>query len=200
VQEICKKLFELRMSLIPYLYSSFVKYHLEGIPPFRALVMDWPEDENVFEIDDEYMMGDSMLIAPVFVGETGRRVYLPEGGWYSFWTHELYEGGRYYEIQAELEQIPVFIKEGSLIPLAKPVEYVEKDTCFDITVYAFGDVCREFILYEDDGETFDFDKGSYNRVSIKYSMNSGFIEERSGNYSGIRYKIIDRKEIINQEA
>lgn len=197
VQEICKKLFELRMSLIPYLYSSFVKYHLEGIPPFRALVMDWPEDENVFEIDDEYMMGDSMLVAPVFVGETGRRVYLPEGGWYSFWTHELYEGGRYYEIQAELEQIPVFIKEGSLLPLAKPVEYVEKDTCFDITVYAFGDVCREFILYEDDGETFDFDKGSYNRVSITYSRDSGFIEERSGNYSGIRYKIIDRKEIIN---
>ncbi|HEY5586396.1 MAG TPA: TIM-barrel domain-containing protein [Ruminiclostridium sp.] len=194
VQEICKKLFELRTSLIPYLYSSFVKYHLEGIPPFRALVMDWPEDENVFDIDDEYMMGDSMLIAPIFTGQTGRKVYLPEGGWYCFWTHEWYEGGRYYEIKAELEIIPVYIKEGSLLPLAKSVEYVEKDTCFEITIYAFGEICREIILYEDDGETFDFDKGSYNRVSITYSEDKGIIEERSGNYSGIRYKILNKKE------
>jgi alpha-D-xyloside xylohydrolase len=188
VQEMCRKVLEHRMRFIPYLYSSFAKYYFEGIPPFRALVMDYPTDENTYIIDNEYMMGDSILVAPVVESEGSREVYLPEGSWYDFWSNKKYEGGKSYTIEASLEIIPVFIKDGSILPLAEPVEFITKDTCFDITVKVYGDNLEGIKLYEDDGETFDFENGDYNTIEISYT-NDKFQVEKSGNYKGTRYKI-----------
>src|SRR6202012_687474 len=80
-----RKLLQLRMSFVPYLYSAFNEYHTTGKPPIRALVLDWPHDKNVRQIDDEFMFGDSVLVAPMFAGDTNRSVYLPAGDWYDFW-------------------------------------------------------------------------------------------------------------------
>jgi alpha-D-xyloside xylohydrolase len=195
VQEICRKVLEHRMRFIPYLYSSFAKYYFEGIPPFRALVMDYPTDENTYNIDNEYMMGDSILVAPVVEGESSREVYLPEGSWYDFWSNKKYEGGKNYTIEASLEIIPVFIKDGSILPLAEPVEFITKDTCFDITVKVYGDNLEGIKLYEDDGETFDFENGDYNIIEISYT-NDKLQVEKSGNYKGTRYKINGYHQVI----
>ena len=86
VEALCRRLIQLRMQFVPYLYAAFIRYHLEGIPPVRALVMDYPDDVKTWTIDDQYMLGDDLLIAPVFAGQTQRDVYLPPGEWFDFWT------------------------------------------------------------------------------------------------------------------
>lgn len=168
--EECRKLFELRMQLLPYLYSAFVEYSNTGKPPIRALVLDYPEEEQTRMVDDEYMFGESMLVCPLTYEEgTSKTIYLPEGVWYQFFTGERFEGGRTVEIHAEYHQIPVFVKEGAIIPLAKPVPYVAKDTIFEMELKIFGEADAEFILYEDDFETFQYEQCRNKVVITKHS-------------------------------
>ncbi|WP_396135476.1 TIM-barrel domain-containing protein [Bacillus sp. 3255] len=187
IQAICRNLFEIRMSLIPYLYASYAKYNQNGLPPFRALVMDYPDDPNTYGIDDAYMMGDAILVAPIVTGTSERNVYLPLGEWRCFWTGQSYSGGQTYTLAPGLERIPVFVKEGTLLPLAKPLPYISDDTVFDITVIRFGDHPEAAYLYEDDGESFEFRDGHYNW--IKLDWDGSLAIERSGNYKGFKYRI-----------
>lgn len=196
IRDICRKLFEIRMSLIPYLYSSFANYYLKGIPPFRALVMDYPEDSTTFDIDDEYMMGDSLLIAPVVTGETGRNVYLPEGKWYDFWSNEIYEGGKTYWFSPDLEQIPVFVKDNSLLPWANPMQYVRDESKFELTVKVYGNKPSPFTLFEDDGHSFKYLEGKYNLLELSVDSNGKLIVNRNGSYSGAKYQIKDCETIL----
>jgi alpha-D-xyloside xylohydrolase len=188
LRNICRKLFETRMALLPYLYAAYARYAQEGRPPFRALVMDYPEDSNTFGIDDAYMMGDSILVAPLVAGETERQVYLPEGEWRCFWTHERYEGGRTYTLTPGLERIPVFVKDGTLLPLAKPLPYVSDDAVFDVTVRVYGASPEDFRLYEDDGTSFDYRSGMSNWVRLSWKGQSG-TAIREGQYASERYRI-----------
>src|ERR1700679_300383 len=87
-----RQLLQLRMSFIPYLYSAFNEYHTTGKPPIRALVLDYPKEPKVRQIDDEFMFGDSVLVAPMFAEEPARKVYLPSGDWFDFWTHAKIHG------------------------------------------------------------------------------------------------------------
>ena len=185
-----RKLLQLRMSFIPYLYSAFNEYHATGKPPIRAMVLDWPNDKNVRKIDDQFMFGDSVLVAPIFAGETNREVYLPEGDWYDFWTHAKLSGGRKIEVSNGVDQIPLFVKGGTLLPLAEPVEYIKPDTCFNVTVNVVGDKPKDFTLYEDDGVTADYAKDEQNKIQLR-TDGTNHLVDRSGNYTGpSRYKIV----------
>lgn len=188
IRSVCRSLFETRMALLPYLYTCYAKYSREGLPPFRALVMDYPKDPNTYGIDDAYMMGDSILVAPLVAGETERLVYLPTGRWHCFWTNETYEGGQAYHVAPGLERIPVFVKDGTLLPLAAPLQHVADDAVFDITLKAYGEEASVCMLYEDDGTTFDYRSGACNWVKVERAADLKVT--RSGNYSGIRYNII----------
>jgi alpha-D-xyloside xylohydrolase len=184
-----RRLLDLRMSFIPYLYSAFNEYRATGKPPIRALVLDWPHDPKVRQIDDEFMFGDSVLVAPMFAGETNRTVYLPRGDWYDFWTRAKITGGRTIEAANGVGQIPLYVKDGTLLPLAKPVEFIKPDTCFDITVNIVGEKPANFTLYEDDGITTAYAKGEQNQIVLHADGDNHSIQ-RSGNYHGpFRYKI-----------
>ncbi len=163
----CRKLLEVRMRLLPYLYAAYGEYRYTGVPPTRALVMDYPQDAAAGAVEDQYMFGPSLMVAPLFAGQTRRSVYLPKGDWYDFWTGAKYAGGRNIDIEKPVEQIPVFVKSGTLLPLAEPVEYVAPTTEFALTVRVYGAKPKPFVLYEDDGVTFDFEKGVQNRVTLK---------------------------------
>jgi alpha-D-xyloside xylohydrolase len=189
-RDICRTLFELRMSLIPYLYTAYAKYALEGRPPFRALVMDDPDDPNTYGIDDAYMMGESMLVAPIVTGTSERSVYLPKGTWRCFWTGASYEGGQAYTFAPGIERIPVFVKEGTLLPLAKPLQFVADDAVFDVALRQYGDGALECTLYEDDGHTFEYQAGQYNWVHISVAVDGSLALERNGTYEGRRYAVI----------
>ncbi|HEY8781588.1 MAG TPA: TIM-barrel domain-containing protein [Mucilaginibacter sp.] len=188
-----RKLLNFRMSLVPYLYSAFAKYKQEGIPPFRALVTDYPADKNVFNIIDEYMIGNDILAAPLLAGINSRKIYLPDGNWYDYNTNKKYTGGQSYTIGYDLDQIPVFIKEGSVIPFAKPVEYISPNTIFNITCNVYGDKANTS-LFEDDGITFNYENGTYNTLSLSYD-NGKCSMKRRGNYKRVLYKIEGWKHI-----
>jgi alpha-D-xyloside xylohydrolase len=198
VRDACRKLFETRMSLIPYLYASFASYYFDGIPPFRALVMDYPDDPATYEIDDAYMMGDRMLVAPLITGQTERTVYLPQGGWYDFWTNERFAGGRTYTLEPGLDRVPVFVKDNTLLPLAEPMEYVTDGAVFAITVRAYGSKPQDFLLHEDDGTTFAFRYGAYNRVRLSWKpgVEGAGSVSRGGGYEGMQYRIINWEHIV----
>ncbi|HTB83606.1 MAG TPA: TIM-barrel domain-containing protein, partial [Candidatus Sulfotelmatobacter sp.] len=184
-----RKLLQLRMSFVPYLYSAFNDYHLKGIPPIRALVLDWPDDPGVREIDDQYMFGPSVMVAPLFAGQATRPVYLPPGDWYDFWTHQKYSGGQTIQATNSQEQIPLYVKAGTLLPLAQSVEHITADTVFDLTVHSFGPQPADFTLYEDDGISNAFVNGKQNQIRLHWE-DSGSSASRAGGYSGpVRYRI-----------
>ncbi len=179
--DVCRRYHEIRMSLLPYLYSAFVRYRREGIPPVRALVMDYEEDLQARNVDDEYLLGDSLLVAPMTLEDgTERRVYLPAGKWHDFWNGTVLEGGKSYEITADYDKIPVYVRDGCILPLAEPVEYVSRDTVFQIHPRIYGDVREECTLYEDDFETFAFERGKFNRISLGVDAEGKLRVERSG--------------------
>ena len=186
-----KKLFDVRMSLVPYLYAAFNEYRLHGTPPNSALVMDWPDDPNVATIDDQFMCGPSIMVAPLFTGQTQRTVYLPEGTWYDFWTGEKYQGGRKIDIAKPPEIGPVFVKGDTLLPLAAPTERFADDTCYEITVKVYGDHPAATALFEDDGVSNDFEHGKQNRIDLSWADGKGS-EAKTGVYAGpTRYRIAD---------
>lgn len=195
VESDIRKLLNFRMSLIPYLYSAFANYHFKGVPPFRALVMDYPEDKNTFNLSDEYMIGEGILAAPLTEKMADRKVYLPTGIWYDFNTNQKYEGGKEYTIKPSLSQLPIFIKEGTILPLAEPVEHVSPGTKFEVTCYVYGNNNAAATLFEDDGTTFDYEKGNYNTANLLWNNGKGKVK-RIGKYKNIRY-IIKKWKVIN---
>ena len=193
VTDSVRRLLQLRMSFIPYLYTAFNEYHSTGKPPVRAMVLDWPGDPAVRQIDDQFLFGDSVLVAPMFAGQSQRPVYLPAGDWCDFWTHVKYSGGTTITATNGVEQIPLFVKSGTLLPLAAPVEFVKPDTCFDITVNIVGDKPVDFTLYEDDGTTTSYNTGAQNQLRL-HADGGNRSAVRNGDYNGPqRFKIIGWK-------
>jgi alpha-D-xyloside xylohydrolase len=168
-----KNLAELRMSLVPYLYSAFARYHFEGIPPFRSLILDYPDDKEVWIIEDQYMMGDGLMCAPFIDGSSEREVYFPAGKWYDFNSKKKYEGGKKHKIRMSLDEIPIFVREGTILPLADPVEYITPETRLNISCQVYGNPVKPVILFEDDGDTFNFEKGLFNRIELSWNKNKG---------------------------
>lgn len=151
LESACRAIIELRMQLIPYLYAAFVRYRLEGLPPFRALVMDYPSDARTWTVDNQFLAGESLLIAPVIAAEREREVYLPEGDWFDFWTGQRTAGKQRIKVAAPLDRIPVFVKSGALLPLAGAALHTEVAAGFDLTVRVYGSGGHPAAIYEDDG-------------------------------------------------
>lgn len=189
--EVCRRYHRVRMSLLPYFYSAFVQYWKEGIPPVRALVFDFEEDLETRNIDDEYMFGDNLLVAPMTIeDERERKVYLPSGKWYDFWDDTVYEGGKSHQIQADYDKIPVFVRDNCILPLADPVEYITSDTIFTIHGKIYGDGGDGYVLYEDDFETCDYEQGRQNQVQLSVDEEGKLKIERTGTEK-VRYQWMD---------
>jgi alpha-D-xyloside xylohydrolase len=166
VTGICRDMLQLRMRLLPYIYSAFMEYHRTGLPPFRALVADDPEDRNLWNLDSEFMMGDRVLVAPVVAGQQARDVVLPKGGWRDFWTGTRIDGGRSYRLAVPLDRIPLFVKDDCLLPLAGPAQHAGDPALWDLDVRVYGSGALGITLYEDDGETLAYRSGAMNEVRL----------------------------------
>jgi len=166
-----KKYDLLRYRLFPYLYTSMHQQYETGLPMMRALVLNHQDDENVYEIGDQYLFGDNLMVAPVTTkGAITRSVYLPEGTWFNYWTGEKYEGKSYRHVVAPLDTIPLFVKGGSIIPMQpemiysgqKPVDVITLD------VFPFGE--SKYDLYEDDNLSADYKTGNFAITKITSSL------------------------------
>lgn len=184
-EEILVKYIRLRYRLLPYIYSLAWRVHSEGYTVMRHLAMDFPDDREALEIDDEFMFGPHVLVAPVTTPSTWEReVYLPRGLWYDFWTGKLHCGGRYVTAHSPLDTIPLFVKAGAILPLAPPSvkSAVEKFNEIELRVYPGADGC--FTLYDDDGETYDYEKGAYALIPVEWNdcERELIVNEKLGEY------------------
>lgn len=190
-EEYARKLINLRMQLIPYLYTAFSSYCKEGIPPFRPLLMDYPKDEHLRTVSDQYMVGPGLMAAPLYENKKYRKVYFPEGTWYNFNTNEKYEGKREYEITTELDQLPLYVRQGTLLPLADPVPYVGMQTVFDLHCKVYGTFATTCWLFEDDGESYDFREGKYNNVILEAAKGKVKLKRTGNGYKQKRFRLVD---------
>jgi alpha-D-xyloside xylohydrolase len=123
---ICRDYLHLRYRLMPYIYGSATKCVEESLPMARALVIEYQDDPNVWNISDQYLFGDSLMVAPIFDETNRRSVYLPKGIWTDWWTGERIQGYKWIEVEADLDTMPLYIKEGAIIPMGPVMNYVDE--------------------------------------------------------------------------
>ncbi len=163
-----KKYDLLRYRLIPYIYSNAHKMYLTGMPLMQSLVLGYQNDQNVYDIGDQYMFGDNLMVCPVTTkGAQTRTVYLPEGTWYDYWTGKKYEGKKYVHVVAPLDTIPVFAKAGAIIPMQPEMHYTGEKPVDEITLDIFPGANSSFSLYEDDGLSLDYQNGKFANTEIR---------------------------------
>jgi alpha-D-xyloside xylohydrolase len=147
----CREIIGWRMQLVPYLMAAFERYAEDGTPPFRALVLDAPQQHRLRNVDDQYMVGDRMMVAPMFAGEPSRKVVLPDGVWHDFWTGEALKGGTDLQVPASTERIPVYVRSGSIVPWADVGLFAEAPETRRITARVYGDGSLPFALVNGKG-------------------------------------------------
>lgn len=188
--QIYKKMLVLRYEFLPYLYDLLENAHTTGIPAQRPLFFNYPADERTKQINDEVMIGDTILFAPVTQqGKTSRAVYLPEGKWIHYFTKEEYEGGKEYLIDMPLDSTGIFIKAGAIIPMYKNLLHIDNQKLDTLYLYVEKDGDSEYMHYEDDGETLNYQKGVYNRYQITKKGNKLSFKTVTANYAS-NYKEI----------
>lgn len=187
----------LRMRLIPYLYSAFAEYCFEGTPVVRAMnlvegysgtsyeeagTLDATDNPYALAIrhenKDQFMVGDNLLVAPLFTGETQRDVILPQGKWFDFYTGEYAGEGEVITVTPGLDKIPVYVRDGGIIPLFPAICRIDGSKQ-PLEILHYGTKPSTFRLYDDDGKTFDYEKGDYTYLTISVD------KDPSGDLKGI---------------
>lgn len=177
---------KLRYRLLPYTYSLAGSAYHNDYTIMRGLPMDFGKDTTIRSIGDQYMFGPSLLINPVYqYQQRTRDVYLPKGqGWYDLYSGKRYEGGQRVRADAPYELMPVFVKEGSIIPFGPQLQYTDEKPADTLTLYVYTGRNAVFNLYEDQGTTYDYEKGQYTIIPFMYneSTRSLTIGDRKGAY------------------
>jgi len=174
----------LRMQLIPYLYTSFADYAFYGTPPIKAMnlipgfnaistttAVALSSTDNPYakaikeEIKDQFMVGDDLLVAPLFTGQKTRKVIFPKGKWYDFYTGKYIAEGEVITITPGLDRIPVYARDGAIIPMMPPVLKIGTEK-LPVEIRYYGQKENTYNLYDDDGVSFDYEKGKYTRITL----------------------------------
>lgn len=136
--EIAMKYLKLRYRLLPYIYSEAVRSTQTGLPMVRPLVLEYQDDPNTENIDLQYLFGPDFLVAPLLTHSNRRRVYLPQGEWYDYWTKEKIQGGRWIEVDAPLGTLPLWVRDKAIIPMGPEMEYVNQIPLDPLTLEIYG--------------------------------------------------------------
>ncbi len=222
VEDAVRDVMFLRLQFIPYMYTAFAQYHFEGVPPFRAMPLvdgflaaeairsegsghpDKPFARTAGrEIKDQYMVGENLLVSPMFAGEKTRNVTLPPGRWYDFYTGDLVGENEVVNIAYPLERIPLFVRDGGLIPLIAPSRQAPKPGDMPaLEVRHYGESAGSFRLYDDDGLSFNYEDGAFSWTDLNVSRNAdgklfGSIQRPAEglpfNYSEVTWRMMTEK-------
>ncbi|MFH5832215.1 TIM-barrel domain-containing protein [Halalkalibaculum sp. DA384] len=167
-ERIFRKYDRMRYRFIPYIYSEAWKMHNTGMPLMRALVLEYQDDINTYDIDDQYLFGDNLLVAPVITkGAQTRTIYLPEGTWYDYWSGQQYTGRQYYNIVTPLEELPIFVKAGGIIPQRNRIEQLGEMPADTLTLEIFPHDTSSYEIYDDDGTSKEYTEGNYAVTEIR---------------------------------
>jgi len=180
---------KLRYRLMPYIYSLAWKVTNEDYTIQRPLVMDWRKDQRTWNIGDQFMFGPAILVNPVLKQYAKHRtVYLPaETAWYDFWTGSLIQGGQEIEADAPLERLPLFVRAGSIVPLGPEIEYATENPGGPIELRIYKGANASFDLYEDSGDSYDYEKGQHSIIPIRWdeANHKLTLGSRSGSFPGM---------------
>ncbi len=169
VTKIVRKFIELRYQLLPYLYTAFYKYFKESVPMIQPLVYFDQEDHQTHFRTDEFIFGEQILVCPIQEPNAkGRRMYVPRGTWYDYWTNETIEGGTEKWVDADIDKIPIFIKEGAIIPKYPVQQYVGELKIEELQLDVYYKLGTENSnVYEDAQDGYDYTKGEYSLRNFK---------------------------------
>jgi len=170
IESICRKYLQLRYRLLPYIYNAAHEACTTGIPIMRPLVLEYPTDPQVLNMADEYLFGSDILVAPILdEGAIERSVYLPRGSWIDYWSEELHEGSQFITSEASLDTIPLFVRQGAIIPLGPHMQYSSQHPMDPLTLEIYRGADRSLTLYEDDGESTAYQNGEYTETTFEVS-------------------------------
>ncbi len=176
VEDICRKYLNLRYQLLPYLYSAVRDAHRTGIPLMRALWLSFPKDPAALAVDDAYMWGDSLLVAPVTSkSATERIIYLPKGTWFDYWTGESIAGGDRHTRPVDLATMPLYVKAGTILPLGPVKQSTLERSSYPLELHIYPGADAHFALYEDDGTSMDHTHGVSSNVDIRWNEHTRVI-------------------------
>ncbi|MEO6548333.1 MAG: glycoside hydrolase family 31 protein [Ferruginibacter sp.] len=190
-EKLIKADIEERYRLMPYIYSTFYQAHQTGLPVSRSLAISYGQDENVYRevYQNEFLFGDNILVAPVISSVTTADVYLPKGNWYKKTTDSLYAGGKNYQVAAPLNDLPIFIKAGAIIPKQHVVQSTSDkgDGILELHIWN-GKEGSSFNYYEDDGSSYNYQQGQYyNRVIHFNPLKRNIVLEEASGKSASKY-------------
>jgi alpha-glucosidase len=168
-EDIIRKYLKLRYELLPFLYTTLEEAHRTGVPLFRPLLLNYQDDPNTYNLDDQFMVGSDVMVAPILKPDVRSRfVYFPKGVWYDYWTGGSYVGGTTHWIEADLYKVPLFVRGGSIIPTGPQMNYVGEtsDSSIMFGIYPDEKGTASTTLYEDDGESPAYRNGVFRRTTI----------------------------------
>lgn len=216
IYDAIEKAINLRYLLLPYIYSTSWEVTTHQSTMMRALIMDFAEDKKVLDINDEYMFGKSLLVSPVtrpmyskeennegnttvadFSQVETKGVYLPRGTrWFDFWTGEKYNGGQEVVKKAPIDIIPLFVKEGSILPIGPKVQYATEKSWDSLEIRIYPGKDGEFVLYEDENDNYNYEKGKFSTINLTWdnAKQTLTIHRRNGSFPGMltdrRFRIV----------
>jgi alpha-D-xyloside xylohydrolase len=222
VYDVIEKYINLRYSLLPYIYSTSWDVTTKQSSMMRALMMDFATDKSALDINDQYMFGKSLLVAPVtqamyvkpvaagtrdtlsadFSIVKTRETYLPAGTtWYDFWTGEKLTGGQKTNKQTPIDIIPLYVKAGSIIPWGPTVQYANEKKWDNLEIRIYGGQDGDFVLYEDEGDNYNYEKGQYTEIAFHWTEKKHelTIGNRRGNYQGMLANRTFRVVLVEKE-
>lgn len=203
VKDIVRDAMDLRYALSPYLYSLMYRAHQTGLPIMQATFALYQNDKNTYDNGYDFYLGDSLFVSNIIEeGEEVHEVYFPGEGetYYDFYDKEEYEGGQTYEIDVDLDDIPLFIKKGSIVPISKtPLKNLGDDEVKDLYILMANGKEASFDLYEDDGKTYDYKNGDYLKTNIKLTpgIQTTIEFNKEGNFASTVENL--EIELINKE-
>lgn len=179
----------LRYHLMPYIYTLAGMTWHDDYTIMRPLVMDFPSDNNVLNIGDQYMFGPSFMVCPVYTyGARTREVYFPAtSGWYDFYSGAYIVGGQTYSVSAPYERMPLYVREGSIVPFGPDLQYSDERLADTLTLYVYTGRDAEFSFYEDENVNYNYEQGAYMHIPMSYSEVDATltIDAVQGSYPGM---------------
>ncbi len=178
----------LRYRLMPYLYSLTGAVHYADATLMRGLPMDYPADPEVRDLSDQWLLGPALMPCPVYEYQArSRSVYFPAGGWYDFYSGRyISEKGR-VTVDAPYERIPLYVKAGSILPVGPEMEWSDQKTADDLLILVYAGADASFTLYEDDGESYGYEKGECSTIELRWDDSRRVLTlgEREGSFPGM---------------
>ncbi|HET9571062.1 MAG TPA: TIM-barrel domain-containing protein [Bacteroidales bacterium] len=180
---------QLRYRLMPYIYSlAGMAYH-KDYTIMRSLAMSYTSDRKTFDVQDQFMFGSGMMVCPVYSYKARtKEIYLPAGSqWFDFYTNNQVAGGQRIRVDAPLERIPLFVPSGTILPIGKVMQYASESKGEDIEIRVYQGKDGSFCLYEDEGDNYNYEKGSFSTIHFEYNeaKHQLTIGERQGKFSGM---------------